>query len=141
MQASHRSFTQIIDGNKQFVIPVFQRDYSWTTEQCHQMWTDIMGASSGDDGGHFLGSFVYVEGSAGAAFSSWLVIDGQQRLTTLALLLIALRDHIQETHWVGEEATPEKIDAFFLKNVYERGDRNYKLALRRPRRRDATGFG
>ena len=131
MQAINRQFTEIINGNKQFIIPVFQRDYSWTTEQCDQMWADIMDTRSGDDGGHFLGSFVYVEGSAGAAFSSWLVIDGQQRLTTLTLLLIALRNHIRETHWVGDDPTPEKIDAYFLKNVHETGDRNYKLALRR----------
>ena len=131
MKAIDRRFTEIIDGNKQFKIPVFQRDYSWTTEQCHQMWDDIMGTSSGDVDGHFLGSFVYVEGDAGAAFSNWLVIDGQQRLTTLTLLLIALRDHIRETHWVGEDPTPERIDAYFLKNMHETGDRNYKLALRR----------
>ena len=130
MQAINRQFTEIINGNKQFIIPVFQRDYSWTIEQCYQMWTDIMDTRGGDDGGHFLGSFVYVEGSAGAAFSSWLVIDGQQRLTTLTLLLIALRDHIRETHWVGEDPTPERIDAYFLKNMHETGDRNYKLALR-----------
>ena len=130
MQAINRQFTEIINGNKQFIIPVFQRDYSWTIEQCYQMWTDIMDIRGGDGGGHFLGSFVYVEGSAGAAFSSWLVIDGQQRLTTLTLLLIALRDHIQETHWVGEDPTPERIDAYFLKNMHETGDRNYKLALR-----------
>ena len=131
MQAINRQFTEIINGNKQFIIPVFQRDYSWTIEQCDQMWADIMDTRSGDDGGHFLGSFVYVEGSAGAAFSSWLVIDGQQRLTTLTLLLIALRNHIREIHWVGDDPTPEKIDAYFLKNVHETGDRNYKLALRR----------
>ena len=130
MKAIDRRFTEIINGNKQFIIPVFQRDYSWTTEQCHQMWDDIMGTSSGDVDGHFLGSFVYVEGDAGAAFSNWLVIDGQQRLTTLTLLLIALRDHIREIHWDGEDPTPERIDAYFLKNVYETGDRSYKLVLR-----------
>ena len=59
------------------------------------------------------------------------MIDGQQRLTTLTLLLIALRDHIREIHWDGEDPTPERIDAYFLKNVYETGDRSYKLALRR----------
>ena len=131
MQAINRQFVEIINGNKQFIIPVFQRDYSWTTEQCRQLWADIMRASNGDDGGHFLGSFVYVEGSVGAAFSSWLVIDGQQRLTTLTLLLIALRDYIQETHWVGEDPTPKQIDAYFLKNEHETGNRSYKLVLRR----------
>ena len=87
------------------------------------------GRSEGRD--HFMGSFVYVAGDATPAFSSRLVIDGQQRLTTLTLLLIALRDHIRDTNWDGQEPTPEQIDAFYLRNVYETGDRSYKLALRR----------
>ena len=131
MKAVNRQFAQIINGTNQFIIPVFQRDYSWETEQCRQMWADIMHTSRGNDGGHFLGSFVYVEGNAGPAFSSWLVIDGQQRLTTLTLLLVALRDHIRETQWSGQDPTPEKIDAYFLKNVLETDGRKYKLALRR----------
>lgn len=135
MQAINRSFREIIEGTKQFIIPVFQRDYSWETEQCQRLWDDILRASNGDNGGHFLGSFVYAEESAGAAFSSWLIIDGQQRLTTLTLLLLALRDHIQEIDWIGtdptEDPTPEQIDASFLKNERLTGDRNYKLALRR----------
>ena len=131
MKAIDRSFREIIEGTKQFIIPVFQRDYSWETEQCQRLWDDIMHASNGDNGGHFLGSFVYAEESTGAAFSSWLVIDGQQRLTTLTLLLLALRDHIQEVNWIGEDPTedptPEQIDASFLKNERQTGDRNYKL--------------
>ena len=135
MQAINNPFVSIINGNKQFIIPVFQRDYSWTTEQCQQMLNDIMACSgSGDDSSHFMGSFVYVAGNTGAVFSSWLVIDGQQRLTTLTLLLIALRDHVRDTVWVGtgpDDPTPEQIDAYFLKNVQETGTRTYKLALRR----------
>lgn len=132
MHAIDRPFVQIINGTNQFVIPVFQRDYSWGVEQCRQMWADIMRTSSDDHDGHFLGSFVYVRGGvSGAAFSSWLVIDGQQRLTTLTLLLVALRDHIRETQWVGEEPTPEQIEAFFLRNEHLTGDRQYKLILRR----------
>ena len=135
MKAIDRSFREIIEGTKQFIIPVFQRDYSWEAEQCQRLWDDIMHASKGDNGGHFLGSFVYAEESTGAAFSSWLVIDGQQRLTTLTLLLLALRDHIQEVNWIGEDPTedptPEQINASFLKNERQTGDRSYKLALRR----------
>ncbi len=78
-----------------------------------------------------MGSFVYAEGNASAAFSQWLVIDGQQRLTTLTLILVALRDHIGEIGWVGEEPTQEQIDRYFLKNQLEKGNRNYRLALRR----------
>ena len=133
MKAINRRLTEIINGNKQFIIPVFQRDYSWTTDQCQQMWDDILGASSGDEG-HFFGSIVYVQaGSPGAGFPAWLVIDGQQRLTSLTLLLAALRDRIAETDWNGAEGGPtvKRINAYFLKNDLETGSRNYKLALRR----------
>ncbi|MCY4449822.1 MAG: DUF262 domain-containing protein [Chloroflexi bacterium] len=133
MLAVNRRFAEIINGNKQFIIPVFQRDYSWTTTQCLQLWQDVLRASSKESASHFMGSFVYVEGTAGAAFSTWLVIDGQQRLSTLTLLLIALRDHIGETGWVGGEDSPstDQIDAYFLRNIYEKDNRSYKLILRR----------
>ena len=130
MQAIDRHFTVLFNGPKQFVIPAFQRDYSWETEHCRQMWYDILRAGN-SVGDHFIGSFVYVAGSAAAGFSSWLVVDGQQRLTTLTLLLIALRDHIRETGWSGQEPTAAKIDAYFLKNEHEPGDKAYKVTLRR----------
>ena len=98
------------------------------------MWADIIRVSSEDGGGHFFGSFVYVAGTSGAAFSRWLVIDGQQRLTALTLLLVALRDHIRHSGWKGKDEdspTCDQIDAYFLKNTLEREDRGYKLALRR----------
>jgi uncharacterized protein with ParB-like and HNH nuclease domain len=84
--------------------------------------------------GHFLGSIVHVAtGDSLAGFTRWLLIDRQQRLTTLTLLLAALRDHIRETKWVGGDGdpTPKRIDAYFLKNVQEEGEREQKLVLRR----------
>ena len=131
MKAIDRRFVEIIEGTKQFIIPVFQRDYSWTREQCRQLWTDIVRTPKGSADGHFLGSLVYTGGTSGAVFSSWLVIDGQQRLTTLTLLLTALRDHIRKTGWAGEEATAERIDENYLRNKHERDERSYKLVLRR----------
>lgn len=131
MQAVKNPFVKVINGNHQFKIPVFQRDYSWEVEQCQQMWRDVMRAGREMTGGHFLGSFVYANDVESAAFASWLVIDGQQRLTTLTLLLTALRDHIIATGWEGAEPTPRQIDSYFLKNLEETGTRRYKLALRR----------
>lgn len=131
MKARNCRFTDIIDGSKQFIIPVFQRDYSWTTEQCDQMWKDVLRASEGE---HFIGSIIYVDAeTAAASIQSWLVIDGQQRLTSLTLLLTALRDHLAETEWKGTEDSPtvNRIDNRFLKNVTEEGNRRYKLVLRR----------
>lgn len=139
MKAVNRLFNEIIDGKKQFVIPVFQRDFSWTLEQFQQLWRDVERASNKRaKGDHFLGSIVYVGADlAGAAFQRWLLIDGQQRMTTLTLLMTALRDHIrqqiQDQKWSGGEDSPtiEQIDAYYLKNMYESGQRRYKLLLRR----------
>ncbi len=136
MQAVKHGFAQIINGPKQFVIPVFQRDYSWTPEHSDRMWEDILRASADADAQHFLGSFVYVQDQVGAGFGSWLVIDGQQRLTTLTLLMIALRDHLADVGWTGNVPSVAQIDDFFLKNNFETGARHYRVALRR--RDDAT---
>ena len=130
IQAITNPFAHIINGPKQFVIPVFQRDYCWGPEQCDRMWSDVL-KSADDDGQHFLGSFVYVDEQVGVAFGSWLVVDGQQRLTTLTLLMIALRDHLVEIQWSGSGVSVAQIDDFFLKNTHESGERRYRLALRR----------
>jgi predicted transport protein len=136
MKAIDSPFTKIINGTTQFVIPVFQRDYTWDAEtQCAQLWRDVLrAASTSGERGHFLGSIVYIAtGDSLAGFTRWMLIDGQQRLTTLTLLLAALRDHILEIKWTGGEndPTPKRIDAYFLKNVQEEGDREQKLVLRR----------
>ncbi len=133
MKAIDRPFFNIINGTTQFIIPVFQRDYRWTEQQCEQLWRDILlAAASGRR--HFLGSVVYVAtDDLAASFTRWVLIDGQQRMTTLTLLLTALRDHIQESGWVGTEEGPtaKRVEAYFLKNVQEEGRREHKLVLRR----------
>ena len=108
MKAINSPFTKIINGTTQFVVPVFQRDYRWSESQCEQLWTDILLiAQDTNTRQHFLGSIVYVStGDTSAAFTRWLLIDGQQRVTTLTLLLAALRDHIRETNWHGSEEGP-----------------------------------
>src|SRR6266576_2380248 len=108
MKAIDRPFTKIINGTTQFVIPVFQRDYNWTDAHCKQLWKDILQiADEPADRGHFLGSVVYIStGDSSAGFTRWLLIDGQQRLTTLTLLLTALRGHIQDANWEGSEDDP-----------------------------------
>lgn len=135
MKAIDRPFTKIINGTMQFVIPVFQRDYNWTEAHCDQLWKDIVQIGRDPtDRGHFLGSVVYVPtGDSSAGFTRWLLIDGQQRLTTLTLLLVALRDHIADSGWSGsaDGPTAKRIDAYFLKNLQEEGERHHKLVLRK----------
>jgi uncharacterized protein with ParB-like and HNH nuclease domain len=136
VKAIDRPLPHILNGASQFVIPVFQRDYTWQAEtQCAQLWRDVLrAAQTSGEQGHFLGSIVYIPtGDSSAGFTQWLLIDGQQRLTTLALLMAALRDHIGDSAWKGAEndPTPNRIDAYFLKNVQEEGSRGQKLVLRR----------
>ena len=119
MKAVDCPFAKIINGTSQFLIPVFQRDYSWTEVECEQLWRDILQiASDPTSRGHFLGSVVYISAeNTSAAFTRWLLIDGQQRVTTLTLLLAALRDHIIQTGWSGTEDGPtaRRVEAYFLK--------------------------
>ena len=130
MQAQNTTFQQIISGPKQFLIPVFQRDYKWREENWQKLWEDILGAGNA---GHFAGSIVHAPDTAFSAIPTYLVIDGQQRLATLTVLCAALRDHINESESQGNGAGPTaiQIEEYCLKNSLETGDRKYKLALRR----------
>lgn len=134
MKAIDRQFLEIINGSKQFVVPVFQRDYKWTKQEWTQLWNDVLRASrSNSSSGHFLGSIVYVGEEPDAVFNTYQVIDGQQRLTSVLLLLTALRDHIKQSGWQGgpDSPTADKIDDYYLKNRHEPPERTHKLRLRR----------
>lgn len=137
MKAEDTLVTSLLEGAKQFIVPIFQRDYSWGTKHCQQLWKDVIRVGSDPKiKGHFLGSVVYVAAEDNsAAITRWLLIDGQQRMTTLTLLLIALRDRIKELQDAGEDlgevSTPEELDDYYLRNRHGKGDRRHKLHLRR----------
>jgi uncharacterized protein with ParB-like and HNH nuclease domain len=81
-----------LKGPKQFIMPIYQRTYSWTLKECGQLWDDIIKTGSNDKvAGHFVGSVVYIERGLYQVSSipQLSVIDGQQRLTTISLLLAA----------------------------------------------------
>jgi uncharacterized protein with ParB-like and HNH nuclease domain/predicted transport protein len=139
MKAEDTLVTNLLEGAKQFIVPIFQRDYSWGTKHCQQLWKDVIRVGSDPKvKGHFLGSVVYVAAEDNTAtITRWLLIDGQQRMTTLTLLLIALRDQINQAQ--GNEdvdggdavSTPEELDDYYLRNRHGKGDRRHKLHLRR----------
>lgn len=133
MQAAETTFRQFFEGTKQFVIPVFQRDYAWERKNWQQLWHDIThAASESGERGHFVGTIVHVPDRTIAARPSLLIIDGQQRLTTLTILYAALRDHIRDNGLAGRGGLPtaEQMDAF-IRNAWESGEFKYKLRLRR----------
>lgn len=134
MNAQDLPLTQLLDGAKQFIVPIFQRDYSWGTRHCQQLWNDILRVGADPAArAHFLGSVVYIAAEDNqAAIPRWLVIDGQQRLTTMTLLLTALRDRLK-TYPVDDEVLPsaEEVEDRFLRNRHGKGERRSKLMLRR----------
>ncbi|WP_120913701.1 GmrSD restriction endonuclease domain-containing protein [Helicobacter pylori] len=108
--------------NNQFVIPIYQRLYSWEKEQCEQLWDDIIKIGGNDKmNGHFIGSILYVlDGNTHS--SPLLIIDGQQRLTTITLLLIALRNHL------SDEVKRKEIESYLI-NSDKDGDKKFRLIL------------
>ena len=134
MNAQDLPLTQLLDGAKQFIVPIFQRDYSWGTKHCQQLWNDIMRVGSDPvSRAHFLGSVVYIAAEDNqAAIPRWLLIDGQQRITTVTLLLTALRDRLEKEPGEDEALpSPEEVEDRFLRNRHGKGERKSKLMLRR----------
>lgn len=134
MNAQDLPLTQLLDGAKQFIVPIFQRDYSWGTRHCLQLWNDILRVGGDPHAkAHFLGSVVYISAEENqAAIPRWLLIDGQQRLTTLTLLLTALRDRLKTLQTEDESLSSwEEIEDYFLRNRHGKGERRNKLRLRR----------
>lgn len=131
MKASEASLLTFLKKAEQFVIPIYQRTYSWTEKQCRQLWDDIIRTGTHDDiSVHFIGSIVYVAQDLALVTQQtpMLVIDGQQRLTTITLILEALARAVGEDEPV-DGFSAIKIRHHYLCNALERGDRYHKLLL------------
>ncbi|WP_187843238.1 DUF262 and DUF1524 domain-containing protein [Helicobacter pylori] len=114
--------------NNQFVIPIYQRLYSWEKEQCEQLWDDIIEIGGNDKmNGHFIGSILYVRDD-NTHSSPLLIIDGQQRLTTITLLFIALRNHLSDEVKILEKFSRKEIESYLI-NSDKDGDKKFRLIL------------
>ena len=136
MKAVDANLLELLKKCTQFVVPIYQRAYSWGEPECSQLWDDIVRAGERSDfAKHFTGSIVYIEKDQGTNTASEpdLIIDGQQRVTTVTLLLAALADHLDSLPEEEQEPVsgfaPEKIRGLYLTNVYESDDAFYKLIL------------
>lgn len=133
MKASSANLLTVIKGPKQFVIPIYQRTYSWQLAQCDQLLKDIIRISKNDNlQGHFLGSIVYFQEDIHTISDvpKLLVIDGQQRLTTVSLLILALA-HFLKNNPVELDTNANKLFNYYLLNSDEDNDLRYKLMLTR----------
>lgn len=131
LKATEAALLQFLKKSPQFVIPIYQRTYSWRDQECRQLWQDILRAGRNDQvSAHFVGSVVYIEKGLYQVSSQTplLVIDGQQRLTTVTLLLEALARHLGDAEPV-DGFSAKKIRNYFLLNPLEEGERGFKLVL------------
>ena len=129
MDARKGNIFEILNGNKQFLIPVYQRFYSWDIDQCKRLWNDIVEMQRKGKAGHFVGSIVNIaEQAMPTGVQKYMIIDGQQRMTTLTLLLLALRDYAKNNP-SDTTINARRIDNMLLKNEYESGEERYKLLL------------
>ena len=126
MQAKETKLQDIIEGTKQYVIPLFQRTYSWTSKEWDVLWKDLIElCESENPRTHFIGSIVSMPTvSVPEGVAKFLLIDGQQRLTTIFILLALLRNKARETQ---RQDFAEEINNTLLVNPYKKDNDFYKL--------------
>lgn len=133
MKASSANLLSVIKGPKQFVIPIYQRTYSWQITQCEKLLKDIIRISKDPSvPGHFIGSIVYFQEGIHTVSDvpELLVIDGQQRLTTISILIAAMAEFVRDND-IEIETSFTKLQNYYLLNAEEEGDLRYKLLLTR----------
>jgi len=131
MKATEARLLAFLKKSPQFVIPIYQRTYSWTERECRQLWDDIIRAGTNDAiSVHFIGSIVYIEAGLSQVShqAPLLVIDGQQRLTTVTILLAALAGALGDAEPI-DGFSARKLRNYYLLNPEETGERHFKLLL------------
>lgn len=139
MKGSECKFVKYMEGSdKRFVIPVYQRNYDWKTENCKQLYDDLVKIIKGHRKSHFFGSLVSVYNPDGHN-EEFLIIDGQQRLTTVSLLFLAMYNLIDKGVIVPETANlKQRIFEEYLVDKWKPEDTRIKL---KPVKNDQKAFG
>lgn len=119
-RSDSQTFSGFVTGDKSFKVPVYQRNYSWEEEHVDDLWDDLVEAVEMDRE-HYIGTFLLMEEETGKG-KVHSVIDGQQRLTTLTILLFELQERLDE---LGEEKTARKIRGEYIARY---GDQKLTLA-------------
>ena len=126
MKASETKLQPIIEGTKQYVVPLFQRSYDWNKKEWEVLWNDIIElCETNNPRTHFIGSIVTMPTiSVPEGVTKYLLIDGQQRLTTIFILLSLLRDNAKQ---IGQQELAEEINNTLLVNPYKKDFDYFKL--------------
>ena len=136
MEAGKQGLLTFLGLNQQSSIPIFQRKYSWTKEECKQLWNDILRVGGSNEDNHFIGSLVYMlENPIVGPISNIMIIDGQQRITTITLLISAIVDFLlnnPDEHIVrsdGNILPADNLISYYLIHDKEIGENRYRLLL------------
>ena len=136
MKGDAQPLIKFFDGSdKRFIIPLYQRNYDWKVGNCEQLFQDLMKLHNSDRKSHFFGSIV---SSIQSGTEDRFIIDGQQRITTVSLLLIAMVNAKEEGLIdATDEKLVEKIFKRFLVDEYQEDERKVKL---KPIKKDMQAF-
>lgn len=139
MKGSECRLIEYMEGSKKrFIIPVYQRNYDWRTENCKQLYDDLVKVIKNNRRSHFFGSLVSVYNPSGRN-TEFLVIDGQQRLTTVSLLFLAMYNLMKNGVVQPEdESLPKQLYEDFLVDKYQPKEKRIKL---KPVKNDQMAFG
>lgn len=139
MNGNAQKLIKYLDGaSKRFIIPVYQRNYDWKMEHCKQLYDDLVKIIRQNRKSHFFGSIVSVQSESGT-MEEFLIIDGQQRLTTISLLLLAIYHLLSSGKMVSRDhQLTDKILKKYLIDEYEPGEKRIKL---KPIKNDQKAFG
>ncbi|WP_024832895.1 DUF262 domain-containing protein [Ruminiclostridium josui] len=129
IQTSMLSFMQ--QPKQQFMIPVYQRTYKWTRLNCKQLLDDILRVSKYENRTHFIGSIVYItdEYYQATKINQLSIIDGQQRITTISLLLLAMCKYLKENPNNFDTIPEELFNEYLINNTYRNKYENEFIKL------------
>ena len=133
MKASETYLTRLLSQPSQFRIPLWQREYAWTDEDCERLVEDVLsvGRRRREEAVHFIGSIITLTeaGAPAGDISVHRVVDGQQRLITTNLLMLAIAEVIESEPSAAQTWTARRIRQQMTGNGHETGDARYKLRL------------
>ena len=136
MKAGELTLQGTLTAQQQYIIPIFQRYYTWDRKEWEQLWSDICELHEKPGKRHFMGALVFVPNKKPVTYSypTYQVIDGQQRIITPSLLLTALRDLASDA---GYEELAGEITNSVLVHQYKQGIERFRVY---PRQRDREDF-
>lgn len=137
MRANEKNLLRFLEGtDKSFVIPVYQRNYDWRKANCKQLFDDLLSIVEDNYRAHFMGSMVHIYNQDGKNYE-YMIIDGQQRLTTISILLLAIFNSIDNGDIIGDGVNINKIKDEYLIDKYAPENKKIKL---KPIKDDSVAF-